>query len=138
MDIFRLEPHIISKELPEEWLRKDAHGGHVFFEGTVRGINNNRRVLQLEFEAYESMVFAELMRISKIIREKIDVPSLLLLHRTGVVKPGELAVLAGASSPHRAEAFQACEMLMNELKRSVPIWKKEFFEGGEVWVSAHP
>ncbi len=138
MNYFRLQHEVIKHEWPHEWLNADIAGGHVFFEGTVRALHNDRPVIRLEFEAYEKMVYKELERISSRIKELHDVLNIGLIHRLGNVLPGETAVLAAVTSKHRGPAFDACAMLMNELKSTVPIWKKEVFADGEIWVSAHP
>jgi molybdopterin synthase catalytic subunit len=138
MNYFRLQYEEIKHEWPHEWRKADHAGGLVFFEGTVRGSHDYRSVIRLEFEAYEKMVYKELERIAVRIKEKHDVFSIGLIHRLGSVLPGETAVLAAVTSKHRGPAFEACAMLMNELKSTVPIWKKEVFADGEIWVSAHP
>jgi molybdopterin synthase catalytic subunit len=138
MNYFKLQHEEIKHEWPNEWRNHELAGGHVFFEGTVRGSHNDRPVIRLEFEAYEKMVYKELERIAVRIKEQHDVFSIGLIHRLGNVLPGEIAVLAAVTSKHRGPAFDACAMLMNELKSTVPIWKKEVFADGEIWVSAHP
>lgn len=138
MNYFKLQYEEISAQWPETWRNPEEAGGHVFFEGTVRSLSSGREVVRLEFEAYESMVYKELERIAVRIREKHEVKSVGLIHRLGTVLPGQVAVLAAVTSQHRGPAFEACAMLMNELKTSVPIWKKEVFADGEIWVSAHP
>jgi molybdopterin synthase catalytic subunit len=114
-------------------------GARVIFEGVVRPFNKGKEVLRLEFEAYEPMAISELQRIADEIKIKWpDVNRILLHHRLGVVLAGELAVIAAITSPHRGEAFAACEYLMNRLKQTVPIWKKECYSDGYHWVSSTP
>jgi molybdopterin synthase catalytic subunit len=95
-------------------------------------------VLYLEFEAYEALFHNEMKRIAESLESQFQINAIVLHHRIGRVLPGELAVVAAVYSAHRKDAFQACEMLMNELKSTVPIWKKEFNSDGSFWVSQTP
>jgi molybdopterin synthase catalytic subunit len=95
-------------------------------------------VTHLEFEAYEPMVHSVLEEIAEELRMQFGIRGVLLFHRLGRVEVGEAAVIAGISSTHRKEAFEACAMLMDRLKQTVPIWKKEFTEDGAVWVTPNP
>jgi molybdopterin synthase catalytic subunit len=113
-------------------------GAVVLFAGTVRTPNKGEDVLHLEFEAYEAMVQDEAMRIVEEMQERWPLEKVLLWHRLGKCEPSETVVLAGITSKHRAEAFAACSHLMDELKKRLPIWKKEVTRSGETWVSAHP
>ncbi|MCB9245249.1 MAG: molybdenum cofactor biosynthesis protein MoaE [Flavobacteriales bacterium] len=113
-------------------------GGTVIFLGTVRDSTKGREVIALEFETYESMALREMERIAEQIRTKWKANSVLIHHRIGRLEIGEAPVLIIVSCPHRKEAFLACEWAIDELKRSVPIWKKEIFLDGEIWISAHP
>jgi molybdopterin synthase catalytic subunit len=130
------------RTLSESEARADLHnlscGAHVLFVGTVRNRSKGEGVTHLEFEAYEPMVHRVLTEIAADLRKEFGVTGVLLHHRIGRVEAGEPAVIAGISAPHRAEAFHACEALMNRLKQSVPIWKKEFTASGAVWVSPTP
>lgn len=114
-------------------------GAQVIFQGVVRPESKGRQVVRLEFEAYEPMAYKELRAIASVIRNKWPVVSNVLLHhKLGIVNAGEVAVIAMVTSPHRGEAFEACSFLMNELKKSVPIWKKECYADGHYWVSSTP
>lgn len=113
-------------------------GGVVIFVGNVRESNNGKRVIALEFECYDSMAILELKKIEDEIKMKWPVKHVALYHRSGRVEVGGTAVVAGVSGIHRAEAFAACSFLIERLKQTVPIWKKEIFEDGEEWVSATP
>lgn len=108
------------------------------FIGTVRNATKGKPVMQLEFEAYEPMAIAELEKIMKQAMEKWPVQKVLIHHRTGVLQVGEVPVIIAVSAAHRAAAFDACRYIIDTLKQTVPIWKKEVFEDGEVWVAAHP
>lgn len=113
-------------------------GGIVTFIGTVRNQTKGKQVLWLEFEAYETMAIKEMSKIAEQAKTKFGVEKVLIHHRTGLVPIGEEAVVIVVTAPHRKEAFLACEFCIDTLKQTVPIWKKEFFSDGEVWVSAHP
>ncbi|KYG74659.1 molybdopterin synthase subunit MoaE [Roseivirga ehrenbergii] len=134
--------HITSEKLdPQACLAAVSYpecGGIVSFVGTVRNQTKGKRVLKLEFEAYEKMALKEMQKIADQAKIEFQVEEVLIHHRTGLVKVGEEAVVIVVAAPHRKAAFQACEYCIDTLKETVPIWKKEFFEDGEVWVSAHP
>jgi molybdopterin synthase catalytic subunit len=108
------------------------------FIGTVRNATKGKPVVRLEFEAYEPMAVAEMEKIAKQAFEKWPVQKVLVHHRTGVLDVGEVPVIIAVSAAHRAAAFEACRYIIDTLKETVPIWKKEIFEDGEVWVAAHP
>ncbi len=108
------------------------------FIGTVRNVTKGKKVLRLEFEAYEPMAISELKKIAKQALAQWPVQRVLIHHRTGILKVGEVPVIIAVSAAHRAAAFDACRYIIDTLKQIVPIWKKEIFEDGEVWVAAHP
>lgn len=113
-------------------------GGLVVFVGNVRNITKGKPVKHLVFEAYEKMAIKEMAKIVDEARLEWDLKKMVIHHRTGLIQVGEAAVVIACSSAHRKAAFEACEYAIDRLKVTVPIWKKEFFEDGEVWVSAHP
>ena len=121
-----------------EQFRSEGSGAEVVFNGIVRTPNKGLDVLYLEFEAYEALFHNEMKRIAESLESQFQINTLLLHHRVGRVLPGELAVVAVVYSQHRKDAFDACEALMNELKSTVPIWKKEFNSDGSFWVSQTP
>ncbi|MFN5621119.1 MAG: molybdenum cofactor biosynthesis protein MoaE [Flavobacteriales bacterium] len=135
---FKLELKALSMDDIRPMMANDTSGAHVIFVGTVRNSSKGEAVTHLEFEAYESMAIKELERIAEHLRSQFPIHAIALHHRLGVVRVGEDAVIAAVSAAHRQAAFDACEALMNELKRSVPIWKKEFTTSGEVWVTPTP
>lgn len=108
------------------------------FVGTVRNAANGKNVLWLEYEAYEAMAVSEIRKIIDDASKKWPLLGWAVSHRVGTLKPGEVSVVVAVSSPHRKESFEACEYIINTLKAKAPIWKKEIFEDGEEWVSAHP
>jgi MoaE-MoaD fusion protein len=115
---------------------RSAAGAVVLFEGTVRSPSHGRDVLHLEYETHEPMALAQMERIVDEARERWPVIAVFLHHRLGRVEVGEASVVAVASCPHRGQAFEACRHLIERLKADVPIWKKEFFADGGVWVGA--
>lgn len=137
-NFFQLTHRTLSESEARAQLHNLSCGAHVLFVGTVRNHSKGEEVTHLEFEAYEPMVHNVLSDIAADLRKEFGVTGVLLYHRLGRVEAGEPAVIAGISSPHRAEAFKACETLMNRLKQSVPIWKKEYTSSGAVWVSPTP
>jgi len=108
------------------------------FIGTVRNATKGKAVIRLEFEAYEVMAVSEMEKIASQAAENWPVQKILIHHRTGILEVGEVPVIIAVSAAHRAAAFDACRFIIDTLKQTVPIWKKEFFEDGEVWVGAHP
>ena len=113
-------------------------GGVVVFIGNVRNATKGKVVKHLIFEAYEKMALKEMQKIVDSAMERWSLKKMVIHHRTGLVQIGEAAVVIVCSSAHRKAAFEACEFAIDTLKETVPIWKKEVFEDGEVWVSAHP
>jgi len=122
----------------ENFVFDDSAGGTVVFVGTVRNQTKGKPVISLEFEAYKPMAIKEMQKIAKVAIEKFQVLKISMHHRVGVLKVGEIPIVIAVSTPHRKAAFKACEFAINTLKETVPIWKKEIFENGEVWVAAHP
>lgn len=113
-------------------------GGIVHFVGTVRNETKSKAVKRLDFEAYEPMAISEMRKIAEQATEKFDVKKIAIHHRVGTLMVGEVPVIIAVSAAHRVAAFQACQYAIDTLKETVPIWKKEYFEDGEVWVSATP
>ena len=116
----------------------EAQGGLVTFSGSVRSETRGRRVVKLEYEAYPPMAEKRLAEIGAEVAERFGGTRLAIVHRVGTLLPGELAVVIAAAAPHRREAFRGCEHAIERLKEDVPIWKKEHFEDGEVWVGLGP
>ncbi len=115
----------------------DALGGIVTFTGTVRDETAGRRVLRLEYEAYVPMAERKLAELGGAIGRAHGV-SVAIVHRVGVLRPGEAAVVIACAAPHRTPAFRACEECIETLKRDVPIWKREVYEDGSEWVGLGP
>jgi molybdopterin synthase catalytic subunit len=121
-----------------EWIMSPESGGIDVFIGTVRNATKGKTVLKLEFEAYNQMAINEMKKIAQQASNKWPVQKVLIHHRTGVLQVGAVPVVIAVSAAHRDAAFDACRYIIDTLKQSVPIWKKEFFDDGEVWVAAHP
>jgi len=109
-------------------------GATVTLDGYAREWTARRRTLYLVYEAYAPMAVREMERLGQEARDKFEIAHIGIVHRTGRLEIGETSVIIAVSAPHRRAAFEACEWAIRELKRTVPIWKKEFFEDGEVWV----
>jgi molybdopterin synthase catalytic subunit len=111
-------------------------GGTALFVGTTRNHSDGHDVEVLEYEAYEELAVKELERLAQAAVERHGLGAVYLAHRLGVVPIGEASVIVAASAAHRAEAFAGCRELIDELKRMVPIWKKERWAGGGRWVGS--
>ena len=109
-------------------------GATVTLDGYAREWTKGRRTLYLSYEAYEPMALGEMRRLGAEAHRRFRIEHIGIVHRTGRTEIGETSVVISVSAPHRRAAFEACEWAIRELKRTVPIWKKEYFEGGEVWV----
>ena len=109
-------------------------GATITLDGYVREWTRGRKTLYLIYEAYEPMALGEMRRLGREAHTRFKIAHIGILHRTGRLEIGETSVVISVSAPHRRAAFEACEWAIKELKRTVPIWKKEFFEDGEVWV----
>jgi molybdopterin converting factor subunit 1 len=116
-------------------------GAIVTFAGTTREENAGRRVTRLEYEAYEPMALSEMRKIAREAGKRWPIVRIGIAHRVGVVEIGETSVAIAVAAAHRAEGFDACCFAIDRLKEIVPIWKKEYFEGGELWIgcqTSHP
>lgn len=128
----------LSLEECQSFVTSPGAGGLVHFVGTVRNETKGKRVLKLDFEAYAPMAISEMQKIAERALEKFNIYKIAIFHRTGSLNIGEVPVIISVSSAHRIAAFEACQFAIDTLKETVPIWKKEYFEDGEVWVSATP
>jgi molybdopterin synthase catalytic subunit len=114
--------------------RADGDGAVSVFLGTVRNGNDGRRVLFLEYEAYGGMAEREMERIAAEAVARFGVTRVAIAHRVGRLEIGEASVAIAVASPHRAAAIEACTYVIDTLKKTVPIWKREHFDGGAVWI----
>lgn len=113
-----------------------AAGAVTTFLGTTRATNRGRDVLKLEYEAYAEMAVAEFEKIAAEAARRWELVRVAIVHRVGVVPLGEASVGIAVSAPHRRESIEACHYCIDALKLVAPIWKKEHFEGGEVWIGS--
>jgi molybdopterin synthase catalytic subunit len=113
-------------------------GGSVVFIGTVRNKTQAKSVKRLEFEAYAPMAISEMHKIAERALAEFSISKVAIYHRVGMLDIGDIPVVIAVSAPHRGAAFDACAFCIDTLKQTVPIWKKEIFEDGEIWVAAHP
>ena len=134
----KLSDKALDPEACISYVRSADCGAEVLFVGTVRNQTGGRAVIKLFFEAYEPMAIKEMEKIGRHCLDKYTIEKISFHHRLGEVQVGDVPVILAVSAPHRNEAFKACAEAMDLLKQNVPIWKKEFFEDGEVWVAAHP
>jgi len=132
-DWFELVHTPIDPSAVVRHVRADNDGAIVTFDGFVRNESHGRRTLYLEYEAYSSMALEKMREIGAQIHQKFAIHRVAILHRLGRLEIGETSVFIAVSSPHRPAAFDACRFAIDTLKRTVPIWKKEYFEDGAVW-----
>jgi len=130
------QPIVVQKVIDAASLQEA--GAINTFIGTVRNQTSGKKVVKLEYEAYEPMVVSEIKKIIDQAAQQWNLKGWAISHRIGTLLPGEIAVVVAVSTPHRKESFAACQFIIDSLKQTVPIWKREFFEDGDQWVSAHP
>ncbi len=121
-----------------EVLKKPEDGAIVVFEGIVRNHSRGRRTQYLEYDAYEGMAIKQMDELVSEAKSKFAIDDARIVHRLGRMEIGETSVLIIVSSAHRAPAFDACRYLIDTLKKTVPVWKKEFFVDGAVWADGEP
>jgi len=121
-----------------KYLQADGAGAIDLFLGVVRDNTQARPVDRLEYEAYDRMALSEMKKIADEACRRWNILKFVVIHRTGLLRIGEMAVLIGVSTPHRADAFDATRYIIDTIKQTVPIWKKEVFMDGEIWVNATP
>jgi len=139
--VFRVTRKAIDLQELVNFVTDPAAGAIVTFIGTTRDNNEGRRVIALDYEAYPEMAEKELARLGEEAKRRWDIRRMAIVHRIGPVQITEPSVMIAVSAAHRADAFEACRFAIEEIKKTVPIWKKEVFEGGEVWIgtqSGHP
>jgi molybdopterin synthase catalytic subunit len=107
------------------------------FIGTVRDNSLSKNVVKLEYETYDAMAIKKMEELVNEAKTMWPIEKVGIVHRKGVLQIGDVAVVIAVSTPHRAESFAACQWIIDNLKKVVPIWKKEFYDDGAVWVAAH-
>ena len=125
-----LDPEAVTKEV-----RRDTNGAVVTFLGTTRDNFEGKRVITLEYEAFEEMAVKKLEEIRQGLMAEFQIEDIAISHRIGRVDIGQVSLVVAVASPHRKEAFLACHEAVDRLKETVPIWKKEIFEDGSRWVA---
>ena len=125
-----LDPERITAQV-----RQDTNGAVVTFLGTTRNYSEGKRVVKLEYEAYEDMALKKLEEILQEMQAEFGVEDIAIAHRIGPVDIGQISLVVAVASPHRKEAFFACHKVVDRVKEIVPIWKKEVFEDGSRWVA---
>jgi len=133
-DFFELTPDAIDVGAVARRVVLPQCGATVSLDGYAREWTRGRRTLYLVYEAYAPMALSELQRLGRAAHEQFEISHIGVVHRTGRTEIGETSVVIAVSAPHRRAAFEACEWAIRELKQTVPIWKKEVFEDGEIWV----
>ena len=128
----------IASQQVADRLKAPEDGATAIFEGIVRNNTRGRRTLYLEYEAYESMALKEMEKLAETALSQFKIRDVRLIHRLGRLQVGETSVLVVVASAHRGAAFEACHWLIDTLKKTVPIWKKEYFEDGAVWADGEP
>jgi len=131
---FRLSSEPLSLDAAVDEVRDEEAGAIATFVGTTRRHSRGRDVLHLEYEAYEGMAERTMADLASVLVERHELCKVAIHHRVGRVEIGETSVVIAVSAPHRAAALQACREAIDELKVSVPLWKKETYEGGEAWI----
>ncbi len=138
MALIQFEDFDVAKEEKKLLAGKKGIGAVVSFTGRARDFSGGKNVVKLEFEHYSGMAENELDHLEKDILKKFDIDGIRIIHRIGEIKPGENIVLIVVTAAHRDGAFEACRYAIDELKKKVPIWKKEYDEDGSHWVEGHP
>ena len=121
-----------------EFVQDASCGGVALFVGTVRNQTQGKEVTLLDFSTYEAMALKEMQKIAAKALADFDILKIAIHHAEGPLKISDIPVVIAVSAPHRKAAFEACQFAIDTLKETVPIWKKEHFIDGEVWVNATP
>ena len=134
----KISKGILCLDECHQFVSNDSCGGISTFVGTVRNITQNKEVTHLDFSTYKPMAIKEMQKIANLCLEKFSIKKIAIHHAEGVLQIGDIPVIITVSATHRKAAFEACEFAIDTLKKTVPIWKKEHFSDGEVWVNAYP
>jgi molybdopterin synthase catalytic subunit len=132
--MFRLTEKSLRLEELIEFVTDPEAGAIATFIGTTRNNNDGRKVIALDYDAYPEMAEKELARLGEEAKNKWPICRMAIVHRIGPVQITEPSVMIAVSAAHRDAAFAACRFAIEEIKRTVPIWKKEVYEGGEIWI----
>jgi MoaE-MoaD fusion protein len=132
--VFRLIREPIDIQKVTENLQKPEDGALVVFEGIVRNHSQDKAVRFLEYDAYESMALKKLEEVGSHAKSEYAIRDIAIIHRLGHMNVGECSIVIAVASAHRGPAFDACRFAIDTIKEMVPIWKKEFYEDGEIWI----
>jgi molybdopterin synthase catalytic subunit len=132
--VFKIVDHSLDATEIGKLVRTDADGAVCVFLGVARKYSRGREVVHLEYEAYPEMAEKKMAEIGDELRVKFGAERVAILHRTGVLEIGEASVAIAVATPHRREAFAACQYAIDRLKETVPIWKKEVWSDGQQWI----
>jgi molybdopterin synthase catalytic subunit len=135
--MFEITSEVLELRPLLDLVREDESGAVVLFCGVVRGQNQGRKVLYLEYDAYAPMAVKEMRKIGEEMRSRWPIAGVAMSHRIGRLEVGETSLIIAVSAPHRQDAFAACHYAIDRMKEAVPIWKKEVWEGGEAWLEGH-
>jgi molybdopterin synthase catalytic subunit len=134
VSLFRLIREPINIQQITESIQRPEDGAIVVFDGVVRNNSKNKAVRFLEYDAYEAMALKKLEEIGLRAKSEFEIRDIAIVHRLGHMEVGECSIVIAVASAHRGPAFDACRFAIDTIKKIVPIWKKEFYEDGEVWV----
>jgi MoaE-MoaD fusion protein len=134
VSLFRLIREPINIQQIIESIQRPEDGAIVVFDGVVRNNSKNKAVRFLEYDAYEAMALKKLEEIGLRAKSEFEIRDIAIVHRLGHMEVGECSVVIAVASAHRGPAFDACRFAIDTIKKIVPIWKKEFYEDGEIWV----
>ncbi|MDR0311551.1 MAG: molybdenum cofactor biosynthesis protein MoaE [Acidobacteriota bacterium] len=132
--MFQLTHDVIDTSAVARSLQSGKDGALVIFEGVVRDNARGKSVRFLEYEAYEPMALKKLEEVGAMVKSRYDIRDIAIVHRLGHMDTGECSTLIVIASAHRTDAFDACRFAIDTIKQIVPIWKKEFYADGEVWI----
>jgi len=132
-DKFELVREAMDLASLTQYVRGEQDGAVVTFDGFVRNQSHGRMTRYLEYEAYEPMALGKMKEIGSQIHQRYRIHRVVMVHRLGRLEIGETSVFIAVSAPHRGAAFDACRFAIDTLKKTVPIWKKEYFADGAVW-----
>lgn len=133
-ELYRITRDPVDAQAIARQMLRQADGAICVFEGVVRDHSKGKRTMHLEYEGYEPMALKKLEEIGLFVRGAWEIGTVAIVHRLGRMEIGETSVAVIVTSSHRRAAFDACHYAIDRLKKIVPIWKKEFFEDGEVWI----
>lgn len=128
----------LNLQICYDFVQDASCGGIALFVGTVRNQTKNKEVTLLDFESYQSMALKEMQKIADKALTDFDILKIAIHHAEGALQIGNIPVIIAVSAPHRKAAFAACQFAIDTLKETVPIWKKEHFADGKVWVNSTP